>query len=63
MLIGPITIERTKRIEDTFIGLIHDIWIELASRIFFKMTSNMKLNSKKDQVLINVIQAKYEEVV
>ena len=55
--IGSITMERHKRIKEAFNGLIHDSWTEKALRILSKMASSMKLSSKEDQVLINVIQA------
>ena len=54
---GSITMERDKRIKEAFNGLIHDSWTEKALRILSKVASSMKLSSKEDQALINVIQA------
>jgi hypothetical protein len=47
----------SKRIKEAFNGLIHDSWTEKALRILSKVASSMKLSSKEDQALINVIQA------
>jgi hypothetical protein len=49
-----------KRIKESFNGLIHDIRAMQASRILSKLASSMKLSSKDDHVLINVIQVKDE---
>jgi hypothetical protein len=56
VLIRSIIKARAKRIKEVFNKLIHDIYVEQASRT--SLASNMKLSSKKDQVLINMIQAR-----
>jgi hypothetical protein len=52
--------QEAKRIKESFNGLIHDIPAMQASIILSKLVSSMKLSSKDDHVLINVIQVRDE---
>lgn len=51
-----------KGTREEFNKFICDIWIDQVWRIPFKILSSMKLNFKKNQVLINMFQAKNKVV-
>ena len=48
--IGPITRARSKKIKEALNGLIQEIWVD-------SKTGHSKLGPKKDEGIINLIQA------
>ena len=52
--VGPITKARSKKIKEALDGLIQEIWAD-------SNTGHSKLDSKEDESVINLIQARSEE--